>query len=273
MIIEEKLAAFIKAQQALYVAHPLMVETVFYDQSQTGFPTATAPELFVDTLKDWLLDEYAGGVLRWAGRSFPIVSNTAQHLAVTGDPSAVANVAGLPYQIVPPSAAGLTHFLQHKPFEVLTAFAQVPTAMPCITIRLEKDEQAETYVGESLEQYAVDGVEFDVRSQAMQGHYLLSIWTVNRESTLWTYAWLQNAMLRSMAQFATWGLYDIGLSGSDLDPQLQYLAEKAYARHLLFTATRVERAVTLRPAEWVSELCLQVCAQYARFDVTVPGLE
>lgn len=273
VIVEQKIQKFIEAQLASYRANPLMTEQVFFDQSQTGWPSLTGVNVFGDQEKAWLLDEFAGGILRWAGAAFPILSNTAQQLVVTGDTSAVDNIDGLPYQLVPPSVAGLTELLQNEKFAISTSFAQVPTVMPCITIRLEKEEQADTYIGESLEHYVVDGVEFDCRSHAIQGHYLLSIWAVNREAVLWIYAWLHNAILKSIGQMNTWGLYDIGLSGSDLDPQLQYLAERVYARHLLLTATRMERAVALRPVEWVERVCVKVCAQYAQFHLTVPALE
>lgn len=271
MIVEMKLQKFIEAQIAAYRANPLMAEQIFFDQSQTGWPSLTGPGVFGDKEKAWLLDEFAGGILRWAGAIFPILANTAQQLTVTGDTADVDNIDGLPYQLVPPSVAGLTELLQNEKFVVLTSFAQVPTVMPAITIRLEKEEQAETYLGETLEHYAIDGVEFDLRSQAIQGNYLLSIWSVNREATLWIYAWLANALLNNMGVFNTWGLYDISMSGSDLDPQLQYLAERVYARHLLLTATRMERAVTTRNVEWVSSFCVKVLAHYARLQGTVPA--
>ena len=272
MLIEPRLQRWIEAGLALYKAQPLMIEPVFYDASQSGWPQFAGPQTVHDPEKFWLPDEYAGGRFRWAGQDFSIVGNTSQTLTVAGDPGSLDNVENLPYQIIPPAVAGLTELLQTKTFTVLTEFAQVPTQMPCFTLRLEKDEQAHTYLGESLEHYAVDGVEFDVRSQAVTGSYLVSIWTVNREATLWLYAWLVNYLQNSIPMFNTWGLYDIGLVGSDLDPTLQYLAERTYARHLLLTATRMERAVTTRNVEWVSSFCVKVLAHYARLHTTVPAM-
>lgn len=273
MLIEPRIARWIEAGLALYKAQPLMIEPVFYDASQSGWPQFGASGVVMDTEKLWLPDEYAGGRFRWAGEDFPIVTNTTQTLTVEGDPASLENVEQLPYQLIPPAVTSLQAFLQTEKFTVLTAFAQVPTTMPAFTIRLEKDEQADMYVGENLEHYAVDGVEFDVRTQGITGHYLVSIWTVNREATLYLYAWLVNYLGNSIPMFNTWGLYDIHLSGSDLDPQLQYLAERVYARHLLLTATRMERAVTTRNVEWVSSFCVKVCAQYARIAMTVPAME
>jgi hypothetical protein len=210
--------------------------------------------------------------LRWAGVAFPIVGNTGQQLTVEGDPSAVEPVDIVCYQIVPPAVQSLTELLQTATFSVSTTFNQVPTSMPAFTIRLDRDAQADAYVGESLQHYAVDGTEFDVRSQGITGSYLISIWTINREATLWLYAWLHNYLLNSMGVFTTWGLYDMQVSGSDLDPALQYLAERTYVRHLLFTATRVERAVTTQEVEWVSGLCVRICAMYAQFNLTIPSM-
>jgi hypothetical protein len=272
VLIEPRLANWITAGLALYKAEPLMIEQIFFDSSQTGWPQFAAPGTVVDLEKLWLPGEYVGGRLRWSGQDFPILSNTTQSLTVAGDPGSLPNVENLPYQIIPPVVDGLATLLQRETFTALTAFAQVPTEMPCFTIRLEKDEQAETYLGEALEHYAVDGIEFDLRSQAITGSYLISIWTLNRESTLWLYAWLVNYFQNSLPMFTTWGLYDVGVSGSDLDPQLQYLAERVYARHCLLTATRVERAVTTRSVEWVSSFCVKVLAHYAQFRETVPTM-
>jgi hypothetical protein len=271
VLVESRLAAWLTAGLALYKAQPLMVESVFFDASQTGSPHFAGPGTVVDPEKLWLPDEYAGGVFRWAGAAFPIVANTATQLTVEGDPSVLTPVEPWCYQIVPPAVAGLTELLSTEKFAVSTTFAQVPTSMPALTIRLEKDMQADTYIGESLQSYAVDGVEFDIRSQGITGAYLISIWTVNREATLWLYAWLMHYMLNSLPQFTTWGLYDISLSGSDLDPALQYLAERTYTRHLLFTATRIERAVSTRDVAWVSDLCVKVLAHYQTFNLLVPS--
>jgi hypothetical protein len=275
MVIEDKLCKWLTAGLALYKVNPLMVETVFYDASQCGWPTFTGPQTVVDPEKLWLPDEYAGGTFRWAGQEFPIVSNTAQQLSVEGDPSAAQPIDMVPYQIVPPAAKGLIQFLQTQKIYVSTIFNQVPTSMPMLTIRLEKDAQSDTYIGENLEQYAIDGVEFDIRSQALTGSYVISVWTENREATLWLYSWAMHYALNSLPQFTTWGLYDVSLGGSDLDPALQYLAERTYTRHLLFTASRIERAVSTRePIEYVTDLCVKVCAQYAQLHATVfPAME
>jgi hypothetical protein len=273
VIIEDKLCKWLLAGLAIYKAHPLMIESIFWDSSHSGSPTALSDGLLVDTQKLWLPDEYAGGMLRWGSDTFSIISNTGTTLAVSGDPSLTTPEDPFCYQIVPPAVSGLTQFLETEKFSVSSTFAQVPTNFPAVTVRLEKDEQADTYIGENLEHYAVDGVEFDIRSQALTGNYLLSIWTQNREACLWMYSWLQNYALNSIPMFNTWGLYDVSFSGSDLDPTLQYLAERVYTRHLLFTCSRIERAVSTREVEWVSSFCVKVCAQYAQFRLTVPAME
>jgi hypothetical protein len=73
--------------------------------------------------------------------------------------------------------------------------------------------------------------------------------------------------------FSTWGLYDVGVSGSDLDPALQYLAERTYTRHLLLSATRPERALTTREVEVLTGFEWEICVQYQTFDLLVPAME
>ena len=274
MLVEDKLSKWVTAGLDLYRANPVMLESVLYDASQTGTPIFAEPGAVIDLEKFWLSNEYAGGVLRWAGQEFPIVSNTAQQLTVVGDPGAVAPVPELPsYQIVPSGVKLLTELLTKK-ISVSSTFNQVPTEMPMYTIRLEKDAQSDVYVGESFKSYGREGVEFDMRSQGITGSYLISIWTINREATLLLYAWTMHYALVSMPLFTSWGLYDVAFSGSDLDPAMQYLAERTYVRHFLLTATRTERAVTTQqPIEWVSGLSLEILAYYQRFALTIPAME
>jgi hypothetical protein len=279
MLIEPRIAAWIKAGIALYVAHPLMIEQVFYDGSLSGEPTFLADGLLEDDTKLWLPGEFAptetgSGFVRWGADSFPIVTNTETQLTVVGDPNLTTPIDPFAYQIVPPAVAGLTTLLQSQPLVVLTEFAQVPAKMPSITVRLERDAQGETWMGEELRHYSLNGTQVDLRQQAMVGHYLLSLWAINRESTLWLYAWLQNWCLNSMPRFSSWGLYDVAFSGSDLDPALQYMPERTYARHLLLTATRLERAALVQELAWVSSLCIKIQAEYARIDTTIlPALD
>lgn len=273
MIVEEKLARWLQAGLALYTAHPLMVEWIFYDASQVGTPSYWLPGRFGDTEQAWLPDEYAGGVLRWGGTTFPILGNTATELTLSGDPTQVDPDADPCYAIVPPAVASLTHLLQKTTIAVSTAFAQVPTVLPAITIRLERDAQADTYLGESVQRKVEDGTEWALYTQAMTGSYLLSLWSINRETTLWLYAWLANYALMSIPMFSAWGLYDVSFAGSDLDPALQYLPERTYTRHFVVTATRMERAIQAQswpePA-WIERVCAQVMAAYAVVDARLP---
>ena len=87
---------------------------------------------------------------------------------------------------------------------------------------------------------------------------------------LWLYAWLLHYGLLSMPQFATWGLSDVSLGGSDLDPYTPYLPEHVYVRHLQMTATRDERAVSQRAVEYITGLRVKVMADYARLDAVLP---
>jgi len=271
VIIESRLQKWIQAGLTLYAAQPVMIEQIFYDAAQAGWPSVLGPGQFGDREKRWIPGEYAGGTLRWAGASFPILDNTATLLTVDGDPALLQPQTDDGYQIVPPDVAGLTELLRTNSVQVLTAFAQVPTQLPAMTIRLERDSQGDTYVGEDLTTTVDEGgTEVRIVEQEMVGAYLLSIWTVNRESTLWLYAWLQNYILNSLTAFSTWGLHDVRVSGSDLDPALQYLAERAYTRHLLLTAARIERAVTLASVEWVHDYRLCLFTAYARLAATWP---
>lgn len=274
MLIDDRLCKWITAGLALYKAHPVLCEAVFYDMSQSGFPTTLAPGLFIDTEKRWIPEEFVGGQVRYGSSLFAILHNTDQSLDVVGDPSLQTDPEGIGYEILPPAVAGLQQFLATETFSVLTSFAQIPTQLPAFSVRLERDAQADTWVGESVEHYVVDGAEVDVNNHEMRGAYLVSIWTTNREATLWLYAWLAHEALRSMQAFTTWGLHDVQLSGSDLDPALQFLPERVYARHLLFTASRVDRAINTREVEYVTGLRLKVFAHYAHLVTTiVPVME
>jgi hypothetical protein len=243
---------------------------VFYDAGQVGRPTALIPAAILDEAKLWIPDEYAGGLVHYGGVTFPILSNTASQLTVDGNPTQVEDPDEIGYTIIPPVAAKLQELLEKATFTVTTAFPQLPTQTPTFSIRLERDAQAGTYVGESLERWVIDGVEFDANRATMQGNYLISIWSDNRLTCLWLYAWLMHYALMSMQAFATWGLSDVSLGGSDLDPATPYLPEHVYVRHLMLTATRDERAITTRDVEYVTGLRLKIFAHYAQIYAQIP---
>jgi hypothetical protein len=272
MLLELKLENWLKAGLALYKAQPLLTELVFADDSQRGFPTALAAGLLVDTTQRWLPDEFTGGVLRWTETLFPILSNTTTTLTLTGDPSVLDDVDAIGYAIVPPAALALAELLATREFVVTTAFTHVPTELPAFVIRLQSDAQGQPYIDEMVDNYVpvLTGVEHSINRADMIGSYLISIWTTNRLEALWLYAWLHNYALASIQMFASWGLYDVAFSGSDLDPALQYLPERGYVRHFLLTATRPERALTLATLERVTDLLVTVDVHYARLRETFP---
>jgi hypothetical protein len=281
MILELKLEMWITAGLALYKTQPLLTELVFADESQHGFPTALGPGFLSDAMQRWLPNEFvpiprpAGGFftgfLRWADGVFPILSNTASTLTLTGDPSLVEDADGIGYQIVPPAALALNELLTTQKFLVTTAFPQVPSEFPAFVIRLQSDHQGQTYIDEMVDNYvpALTGIEHSINRHDMAGTYLVSIWTANRLEALWLYAWLSNYALHSIQQFASWGLYDVAFSGTDLDPGVQYLPERGYVRHFLLTCTRPERALTLATLERVTDLEVDVDAQYTKMRETL----
>jgi hypothetical protein len=270
MLVEAKLEHHIKAGLALYRAHPVLTHSVFYDASQVGHPTGLIPGAVQDTEKLWIPDEYVGGTLLYGAATFPILGNTADQLTVDGDPSLVEDPDGLGYTILPAAAHKLQDLLEAHTCTVTTAYPQVPIQSPIFSIRLERDTQGPTYIGESVERWGVEGTEFDATRMTMQGHYLISIWSDNRLTCLWLYAWLLHYCLLSQAAFATWGLSDVSFGGSDLDPATPLLPEHVYVRHFLFTATRDERAVSAREVEYITGLRLTIFAHYARIESHLP---
>lgn len=270
MLIEAKLAAWLTAGIELYKASPLLLESVFYDSAQGGSPSLLDAGMCADVEKRWIPHEYTGGLLRMGATTFPILDNDATTLTITGDPSLLPLDAQAAYQIVPPEVQALRTLLQTETFQVSTAFAQVPTSLPAITIRLERDAQSDVYVGESLEVTGADGVEFSTTTMYLTGSYLLSLWAVNRDAVLWLYAWLVNYCLRSSLQFTTWGLSDLTFQGSDLDPALALLPERTSTRHLLLSFSRPERAITTRQVEWISSYDLDLFTHYATLASTYP---
>lgn len=270
VLVELKLEQWIKAGLNDYRQSPLLIEQVFYDDSLVGFPTGLAPQILEDETKRWIPNEFAGGTVRYGETIFPVLGNSRQQLDITGDPSQVSDVNGVGFQIIPPAVAKLTELLQTQTITVLTSFPQIPTQLPAVTIRLNQDSQADTYLGESLDSYILYGAEVDANRAQLTGQYLISLWSDNRLATLWMYAWLANYTLRSIQDFASWGLYDVAIGGSDLDPALQFLPERTYVRHLSLTATRAERAISTQDVEYVTGLYLEVIAHYARIEATIP---
>jgi hypothetical protein len=282
VLLELKLENWVKAGLALYKSQPLLTELVFTDASHhADAPTALGPGFLSDTTQRWLPDEFAPiprpaggfftGFLRWADQVFPLLGNAPSTLTLTGDPSLVEDVEGIGYQIVPPSALALNELLATRKFVVASAFPQVPVTSPTFVLRLQSDQHGQAYIDEMVDNYvpALTGIEHSINRQDMVSTYLMAIVTANRLETLWLYAWLMNYATHSIQQFGTWGMYDVAFSGSDLGQDEQYLPEHVAVRHFLLTCTRPERALTLATLERVTDLDVDVDAQYARFRETL----
>jgi hypothetical protein len=281
VLLENKLENWIKAGLALYKTQPLLTELVFTDESHQGFPAALGPGFLSDITQRWLPNEFAPvpraeggfftGFLRWADTVFPILSNVTSILTLTGNPSLGEDVDGIGYQIVPPSALALNELLATREFVVASAFPQIPVKSPTFVMRLQSDQHGQAYIDEMVDNYvpALTGIEHSINRQDIVTTYAISIVTANRLETLWLYAWLMNYAIHSIQQFASWGLYDVAFSGSDLGQDEQYLPEHVAVRHFLLTCTRPERALTLATLELVTDLDVDVDAQYARFRETL----
>jgi hypothetical protein len=146
----------------------------------------------------------------------------------------------------------------------------VPIDVPTITIRLHTDTQGDSYWMEEQEPpYVLDatGAEYRFNRSNMTGTYLISIYTTNRDACLWYYAWLHTYLLASMQQFDAWGLTGVALGGSDVDPSGIIAPEHDAQRHLLFTASRPERALNLKQLEEITDWRVFAYLAYARLVV------
>ena len=115
----------------------------------------------------------------------------------------------------------------------------------------------------------LDGTEQFYTRRNIEGQYLISIWTTNRDACLWLYAWLLHYFLISQDQLGRWGLSDTSMTGSDLDPLIQFLPNQTYARHFLLVATRHERALRQATPEALTGMGITVDMQYQTFTVRV----
>ena len=112
----------------------------------------------------------------------------------------------------------------------------------------------------------IGGIEHTFLHTHLTGNYLISIWA-DRLACLWLYAWLTNWWLNSQPFFSHWGFSNVSMQGTDLDPQLQFLPEKEYIRHFTLTATRFERALSLKQLEAIDRWLVEVLPSYATIRV------
>lgn len=253
-----------------YAADPRLLGTVFHDDSQVGEPSDLGAGFLEDTAQLWLPGEYDGGVLTYNLIDYPILTTEPQRLLVEGDLTLATDPDGEGYRITPPDvarvAAYLTKHVQANSFLVESSFALMPTRFPAFTIRLERDSQSDAYVGDlSHEAFRANGDEERYTRRDIEGQYLISIWTANREECLWLYAWLLHWFLMSQDLLARWGLYNTSMTGSDIDPLMQFLPTQTFARHFLFVATRQERVLSLTTPELVTTLGIDLTMFYQRF--------
>jgi hypothetical protein len=274
MLLDGKIIRWLRYGLDLYTANNLLTELVFTDGSDTGHPEGLDDGLLIDTTQRWLPGEKAGGFVRYGGDVFPITGNDWTTLQLVGDPSLVEDPQDLGYRLVSVDAMELDRFFHTYPVKVLETTSTVePVELPSITVRLQSDTQQQAYIGEIDEQYVLQttGAQYAFNRTDLTGTYLLSVWTVNRLATLRLYSWLQNWCTASAQLFGYWGIDRGEQGGSDLDPALLLLPEKASVRHLVLSLTRPERALNLVQLERVTSLDLIIDARYATFATLGPG--
>jgi hypothetical protein len=267
MIVERRLQTWCRTVLARYAAEPQYVEQVFHTDDQGGLPSALTTTTLEDNTQFWLPDEWQGGELRLGGVRFAILSNTPTSLTLDADPSAVADL-DTEYQIVSADVGRLTTYLQSRHVMVDVSYLRLPTVVPAITIRLESDNQAAAYIGESVD-YTFNPALAEESSwfeTDMEASYLLTIATDNPQETIWLYHLLVNAYLQSMQQFTLWGLHNLRLSGSDLHPDMQFIPEQVYSRYVSLRCTRVMRAVLLDTVDRVTRTDTVPTPHYAELD-------
>lgn len=249
MVPESKIAAWLKAGISLYASNPRLVEQCFYDEQLSGEPSAIGADLLEDDTKRWLPNELAEGFVRYAGVTFPVVTNTKTQLSIVGTPSTV-DPLGL-YELVHPDVVKLTALLTQLQGELLTrpllvelSYARVPATMPTFTVHLQHDQQEQPYIGESLMTTAANGIASEWVYTDLAWTYAIRIWTQNPLETIWLYHWLSNYIQQSQHTFAAWGWHDVKMTGSDVELDTQFLPEQVYMRAVMLSGTRTDRALT-----------------------------
>jgi hypothetical protein len=286
MIVELKLQRWIWLGLHRHAADPTLVRTVFYDDSQDGLPSDLGDGFLEDTAQRWLPSEYAPiplggdavarGAVLYGGLAYPIVDNTEDRLLVEGDLTLAVDTDDLGYAIIPPEVPALSAYLRAHidgpgKFLVETAFARIPSRMPAFTIRLERDAQTDAYFGDRAEhRLLLDGTEEFVTRRDIQGQHLVSIWTQNRDACLWLYTWLVHWFLGEQDRLARWGLIETSLTGSDIDPLIQFLPSDVFVRHALLVATRQERALVTKTPPPLTGMGIDLTLLYQTINVAWP---
>jgi hypothetical protein len=263
---------------SLYAANPLMVEHVFQEEDHFGEtdPANLTATVLTDTQKYWIPGVFPGSTLRYYDTLFPITANSAQTLTVTGN-LLTAGAAPAPYQIIPADVTTLTSYLTSRPIPVQISYSRLPAQAPMIHLRLESDRQADAYIGENVK-YVINPATAEVLTQletAMEATYLATIFTQNPQETVWLYNLLINAYLGSKHYFASVGLANMSLTGSDVHPDVAYLPEHVYARYVHISFTRVMSAVRIDPIQQVTEIVTVPDPHYqeldSKMDPPLPG--
>ena len=273
MIAELVIEHWLRYGLGVYKANPLLTELVFMDSSHHGFPGDMGEGFLQDDTKRWLPNEFTGAQLRYGSLLYAITGNTGNRLLLQGDPSLAHDLDSLGYSIIPVPALDLiAYFAQHDLPIVGAKYGQVPTIVPCFTISLDNDNEAQFFIGGVDDEYVVTatGAEHVFNRADVTGTYHIGIWTNNRLACLWLYSWLVNWYTASWDQFGSWGLHDVAMSGTDLHPATPFLPEQVFVRQFTLTAARWERAVTIYAPEYVSDLSVAVHMAYAQLRTPTP---
>lgn len=253
---ERILQMWLQSILTLYASRPLMVEQIFQQEDQSGMSGANTTASYLEDLQQrWIPNSWVGGKLRYHGVDFPIISNTAHRITVTGNLLTLGPPPA-PYVIVPYDVVNLEAYLALRTVPIEVSYSRLPTHTPILHLRLESDRQVQAYVGESAE-YRVDPILAEEQTWVqteMEATYLLTIVTQNPQETVWLYHLIINAYQGSQLYFTQSGLHGITMTGADVHPDITYLPESVYSRYVHISFTRIMQAVIFDPVEQITAI-------------------
>jgi hypothetical protein len=271
MFVERKLQAWIRAGLATFAADPFFIEEALEEDAAEGFPTDADTGSLTDDTQQWIPNEWVGGRVHYDGDVFEILGNTETSLQLVTNPPIMFDPTQ-PYKIIVSDVPDLQAFLANplKPIDVLVSYSRLPERFPAITLRLQSDQQAHAFIGESVVSTFDAPTETDYLTTEMTASYLLTIWTQNPQETLWLYLLLLNLYVSSQQQFPVWGLHDVTMVGSDVHPDLEFVPEQVYTRYLQITVTRFEEGARQRTAQLITDIATVPQPQEATISIPDP---
>jgi hypothetical protein len=160
---------------------------------------------------------------------------------IAADPTLLEDLFKDNYQLSNTEMDSIKTFFENNPITLKHGYAHVEDKFPLMTIVLGSEGENEKYIGYDAGQVEdPDDPDFgaDCKSSMWKHTYHILNYAEHPDVTTYMYEIAKQALVFGLPAFAALDLFDIDISGADMDPNQGYLPANMFGRQLTFVCSR-----------------------------------